>query len=90
MLKYPRHKLADDGIAFAPEQPIITPNIGKAEAVAKFRQWEEQGLVENFDQFKSDLIVERNTKDPNRLDFLLRPNLVNQLYITGVQVQFLL
>jgi phage tail sheath gpL-like len=90
LLKYPRHKLADDGIAFAPGQAIITPNIGKAEAVAKFRQWEEQGLVENFDQFKSDLIVERNTKDPNRLDFLLRPNLVNQLYITGVQVQFLL
>jgi hypothetical protein len=38
---------------------------------------EELGLVENFDQFKTDLVVERNASDPNRLDFLLPPDIIN-------------
>jgi phage tail sheath gpL-like len=88
--KYPRHKLADDGVRFGPGQAIITPLIGKAEAIAKFRQWEELGLVENIDQFKRDLIVERNAQDPNRLDFLLPPDLINQFRIGAAQIAFLL
>lgn len=90
LVKFPRHKLADDGTRFGPGQAIITPKIGKAEAIAKFRQWEELGLVEGIDQFKRDLIVERNISDPNRLDFLLPPDLINQLRVTGVQIGFLL
>lgn len=88
--KYPRHKLADDGTRFGPGQAIITPNVGKTEALALFRQWEEMGLVEDVDQFKNDLIVERNASDPNRLDFLLPPNVVNGLRVLGVQIGFLL
>ncbi len=88
--KYPRHKLANDGVRFAPGQPIITPKVGKAEAIAKFRQWEEQRLVEGFESFKNNLVVERNREDQTRLDFLLRPDLVNQLRVTGVQIQFIL
>lgn len=88
--KYPRHKLANDGTRFGAGQAIITPSVGKAEAVAIFRGWEELGLVEGADQFKRDLIVERNKQDVNRLDFLLPPDLTNQLRITGIQVQFLL
>lgn len=90
LLKYPRHKLADDGARVAPGQAIITPKIGKAEALAKFRQWEELGLVENFNQFKEDLIVERNLLDVNRLDFMLPPDLINQMRVFGVKFGFLL
>lgn len=90
LLKYPRHKLANDGTRFGAGQAIITPKLGKAEAIAKFRQWEEDGLVEGADQFKRDLIVERNSSDTNRLDFLLPPDLVNQLMVTGTQIGFLL
>jgi phage tail sheath gpL-like len=86
--RYPRHKLADDGARFGAGQAVITPKIAKAEAIAKFRQWEELGLVENIDQFKQDLVVERNASDPTRLDFLLPPDLINQLMVTAVQVQF--
>jgi phage tail sheath gpL-like len=88
--KFPRHKLANDGTRIAPGQPILTPKSGKAEAVSIFRGWEELGLVEGAEQFKNDLIVERNAQDPNRLDFLLPPDLINQLRVTGVQIQFLL
>lgn len=88
--KYPRHKLADDGTRFASGQKIMTPNLGKAEALTKFEQWEENGLVEGLAQFKEDLIVERNDGDVNRLDFLLAPDLINQLRVMGTKIGFLL
>lgn len=88
--KFPRHKLASDGARIAPGQPILTPLAAKAEAVSIFRGWEELGLVEGGEQFKNDLIVERSSTDPNRLDFLLPPDLVNQLRVTATQIQFLL
>jgi len=88
--KYSRHKLANDGTRFGPGQLVITPLIGKAEAVALFAEWEEAGLVEGLDQFKRDLIVERNSVDVNRLDFLLPPDLINQLRVVGAVIQFLL
>lgn len=89
-LKYPRHKVADDGARFGPGQAIVTPKGIRAEAMAKFRDWEYAGLVENFEQFKADLIVERNAQDPNRIDVLLPPDLVNQLRITGTKIGFIL
>ncbi len=88
--KFPRHKLADDGTRFGPGQAIVTPSIARAELLALFRQLEERGLVENFDQYKDDLIVERNADDPNRLDILSPPNLVNQLRIFAEQIQYIL
>ncbi len=89
-LKYSRHKLANDGTRFGPGQAVITPKTGKAELIAIFRDWEELGLVEGADQFKRDLIVERNAADPNRLDIQMPPDLINQLRVTAAQVAFLL
>ncbi|MGD9664618.1 MAG: phage tail sheath subtilisin-like domain-containing protein [Novosphingobium sp.] len=88
--KYPRSKLANDGTRYGPGQSIITPKVGKAEAINKFRQWEELGYVENAAQFKRDLICERNATDPNRLDWLLPPDLINNFMIGGVKIAFLL
>jgi phage tail sheath gpL-like len=86
--KYPRHKLADNGTRYGIGQAVVTPNVMKAEAIAKFREWEELGLVENIDDFKANLIAERNASDPNRLDMLLPPDLVNQLRIVANKIQF--
>ena len=88
--KFPRHKLADDGTKFAPGQAVVTPKVARAEAIAIFRRWEEKALVENAAQFKRDLIVERNGSNPNRLDFMLPPDLVNQLITMGAQISFIL
>lgn len=88
--KFPRHKLANDGTRFAPGQQVVTPSIVKAELINLFKDWEEQALVEGFDQFKAELIVERNSSNPNRLDVLMPPDLVNQLVVMGVKIQFLL
>lgn len=85
---FPRHKLADDGLRLGFGQAVMTPKIGRAWCLTKFRQWEQLGLVENFEQFKKDLVVERNQADPNRLDFLLPPDLINQLRVAAVQIAF--
>lgn len=86
--KYPRHKLADNGTRYGIGRAVVTPNVMKAEAIAKFREWEDLGLVENIDDFKANLIAERNASDPNRLDMLLPPDLVNQLRIVANKIQF--
>lgn len=86
--KYPRHKVANDGTRFGPGQVVVTPKTVKAECFNWFRLCEELGLVENFDQFKADIIVERNVTDPNRIDIYLPPDLVNQLRVTAAQIAF--
>ncbi len=88
--EHPRSKLMDDGARVGPGQAIITPQTGKALAVAWFREMETLGLVENGDQFKADLVVARDTNDPNRLNFLVSPNLVNGFIVGAVTNQFLL
>lgn len=90
LTKYARYKLGNDGKLYGPGQAIMTPKLGRTEAINRFRIWEELGLVENGDQFKRDLIVERNAGDTNRLDFMLPPDLMNQLMIMGVQIGFIL
>lgn len=89
LLKFPRHKLADDGTRFGSGQAVVTPKVMKAELVSLFEEWENLALVEGADQFQKDLIVIRNASDPNRLDIRLPPNLVNQLRVTALQIQFL-
>ena len=86
--KYPRHKLANDGTRFGPGQAIVTPNIIKAELVAEYDLMEYDGLVENLKQFKAHLIVERDSTNPNRLNVLFPPDLVNQLRALAVLAQF--
>ncbi|PCJ13802.1 MAG: phage tail protein [Gammaproteobacteria bacterium] len=90
LIKFPRHKLGGDNANFGVGQKVVTPKVIKAFSVSKFRDWEEQGYVEDVEQFKNDLIVERNGQDKTRLDIFLPPNLVNQFRIGGVQIGFLL
>jgi phage tail sheath gpL-like len=91
-LKYPRHKLAEDADAarFGRGQAIMTPKLAKAEAVSRFMQWLEAGLVEGSAQFAADLITEINQPNPNRLDVFMRPNLVNQFEICGTLIRHII
>jgi phage tail sheath gpL-like len=86
--KYPRHKLADDGTRFGAGQAIVTPKIIKAELIAQYSADEFLGRVENAQAFKTNLIVERDPNDPNRVNVLYPPDLINQLRIFAVLAQF--
>jgi len=86
--KFPRHKLANDGTRFGPGQAIVTPGIIKAELVGQYRQDEFVGLVEDVRNFKRHLLVERDPNNPNRVNVLYPPDLINQLRVFAVLAQF--
>lgn len=86
--KYPRHKLANDGTRFGAGQAILTPSVARGEILATYAEMEAAGIVENFEAFSAHLVVERDPGNPNRLNVLYPPDLVNQLRIFAVLAQF--
>ena len=86
--KYPRHKLANDGTRFGAGQAIVTSSVIRGELLAEYADMEEVGLVENRVLFAKYLIVERDSGNPNRVNVLLPPDLVNQLRIFALLNQF--
>jgi phage tail sheath gpL-like len=86
--KYGRHKLANDGTRFGPGQAIVTPKVIRGELLACYREMERDGLVENYDLVAQHLIVERDANNPNRLNVLFPPDLINQLRVFAMLYQF--
>lgn len=86
--KYGRHKLANNGTAFGPGQAIVTPNIIRAELVSQYAIDVFNGLAEDVANFKANLIVERDSTNPDRLNVLYPPDLVNGLRMFAVLAQF--
>lgn len=86
--KYSRHSLADDGTVFGAGAAIVTPSVVRGELISEYGKMEFEGLTENMKAFAANLIVERPANDPNRLDILLPPDLVNQLRVFAVLAQF--
>jgi phage tail sheath gpL-like len=86
--KFPRHKLADDGTAFGAGQAVATPSIIRGELVALYSEMISDGWVENMEAFQAHLLVERDANDPNRVNVLLPPDLLNQLRILATKVEF--
>jgi phage tail sheath gpL-like len=86
--KFPRCKLADDGTRFGPGQAIVTPSVIKAEIIAEYSLDQYNGLTENTQAFVQNLLVERDPNDPNRINVLYPPDLINQLRVFAVLAQF--
>jgi len=89
-LRFPRFNLADDGTIVEPGSNVVTPNMIKSQILAlALSEWE--GIYcQGFDQFKTELIVERNVSDPNRVDMQMGPNLLGAFMVFAGQIQFLL
>lgn len=88
--KFPRHKLADDGYPVSDGQAVMTPLVGKGEAVALARDWYDAGLIENFAAFKESIVSERDATDTERLNQLLQPDVINNLRVVAGKIQFIL
>lgn len=86
--KYARVKLAANGTRFAPGSAIVTPNMIRADLIAKYREMEYDGFVQKGDAFKNALIVQQNSTNPNRVDVLWPGTLIDQLRIFGLLAQF--
>jgi len=85
--KYPRHKLADDGNNYGEGQAVVTPKLFRAEMWIKALEWYEKAWIENPEQFKTDLIVERDAANRNRMNVLCPPDLVNNLMQLAILLQ---
>lgn len=86
--KFPRHKLVDDDTVVGPGQAAVSPRGIKGEVVVAYLDMVDAGIVENVDSFKELLIVERDAQDPNRVNILASPDLVNQLRVAGLLAAF--
>lgn len=86
--KYSRVKLAADGTRFAPGSAIVTPKIIKADLIAQYGAMEYDGFVQDAKAFAKELIVEKNSTNPNRVDVLWPGTLINQLRIFALLAQF--
>lgn len=85
-----RYKLADDTFPVQAGMLVATPKTIKQEIIGLFTKLHQKGLIENIDDFITNLIVERNANDVNRIDVLLPPDLINQFRILAGQIQFIL
>lgn len=87
--KYARVKLAADGTRLLPGSNVVTPAVIRADLIAAYRQMEqEDGWVQLSDAFAANLIVEKDVQNPNRVNVLFPPTLINQLRIFAVLAQF--
>lgn len=89
---YPRHKLSGDDVLdkIAPGQPIATPKLIRNTLIGEAVKLVEAGLMEDLEQFKTDLNVVRSSADVNRVNAILPPNVVNQFDVFAAAVQFIL
>jgi phage tail sheath gpL-like len=85
--KYAGFKLADDGTQ--PRPKVATPSVIRAELVALAYEWFDAGWMENPEQFASDLRVERNANDPNRVDAIVSPDVINAFLVFAGQIAFI-
>jgi phage tail sheath gpL-like len=86
---YPRHKLADDGTRFGAGQPIATPSSIKGDTIALYQEWIDLGLAEDIDTFADSLTVERDSVNRSRVNVVMQPILIGQLYQFDTTLQFI-
>jgi phage tail sheath gpL-like len=55
--------------------------------IHEYKALAAEGLVENPNLFAAGLVVERNAVDANRVDIMMRPDVVNQLRIVAAVVE---
>lgn len=66
----------------------LTPQMISDEITALERDLEEMGIVEDVDTSKKNRLVLRSKTDPDRVNAVLPPNLVNQFRTFAAVVQY--
>jgi len=87
--RFPRHKLAGNATPRRAGDFLVRPVDIADELIALAGDWQDAGLVEDIEQFKSELVVDRDGNDPNRVNAIVPPNLVNQFRVFAARVDFI-
>ncbi|HEV2675276.1 MAG TPA: phage tail sheath subtilisin-like domain-containing protein [Aliidongia sp.] len=86
--KWPRFKLAPDGNKLPVGQAITSPRLIKLDLIAGANTLVDAGLITSLDDFKASIITEISASDPDRVNCLFPPTLVNRFLVFGAQIQF--
>lgn len=86
--QFNRYKLADDGVVIPANQATVTPSTIKSIIIGRGMVWLGNNWIQNFDDFKNTLVVQRNVSDRTRVDCVLKPTLINQLQVVAAAIQF--
>lgn len=86
--RFGRVKLASNNAQFGGGRAIATPANIKASLVSWYMTMERAGLAQNTPGFERNMRVTLNPNDPNRVDILLAPFLVNNLMVAAVKIEF--
>lgn len=86
---YPRCKLAANMSVIPPGSFIVTPAQIKQDLIAHYNALCNAGLAQNPAAFAAGIVVEQNAQNPNRVDVLYNPTVMNQLNIFAALVQFM-
>ena len=78
-LRFPRDKLSDK-----------TPGKVRSELLDVAYKAEELEIIENVDEWKNNLIVERDLQDANRLDAKIPCDVVNGLHVFAGVIDLIL
>jgi phage tail sheath gpL-like len=86
---HPRSLLARDSATYTPDLPVVTPQVAFHGAITQFHEWVAALLIEDdIEAFKAGYRAEISESDPNRLNEVLPPNLINGLHVVAGQIQF--
>ena len=86
--KYGRVKLAADGVRLLPGSNVVTPSTIRADLIAKYRELEAAGMVQQSAVFAANLVVEKDASIPNRVNVLWPGVLIEQLRVFALLAQF--
>lgn len=84
---FPRHKLARDDFPYAGD--VLTPKVLKMWLIARYRQQQARGLVQDPDGvFSKNLRVEVSDNQPGKVDVYMVPYLMGQYRQTQIKLAF--
>ncbi len=87
--QYPAHRLADDGTIGLPSN-VATPSMIKGSLLSlALNTWLPLGIIENFEQFAADLVVERSINDCNTINIRMFPDLINILSVKALGIHYI-
>ena len=66
----------------------MTPSLGKAELIARYKIWEEKGLVYDSEGFAQNVVVELDPNDEYAMNFLIPAHLIKQFFVSKSKLVF--
>lgn len=88
LTRYPQALLVTDGDKIRPGISFISISKGRSEALIWYRQLVRDGLAEDYDAFKKNLVVQRSETNQNRIEWLLPSDIANQFIVGSADIQF--